>query len=78
MWRKSSYSGANDNGNCVEVAWRKSSHSGSSDNSACVEVAFGGQVGVRDSKNPESVLSFPVESFRAFVSVVRTTGTARR
>jgi hypothetical protein len=61
------------------AAWRKSSRSGQDgSNGNCVEVAFAGQVGVRDSKNPEPVLTFPVGSFRAFLSVVRTTGTARR
>ena len=42
-----------------------------------VEVAFAEQVGIRDSKNPDPSLTFPVESFRSFLSVVRTTGTVR-
>ena len=51
--------------------WRKSSHSGGTDNSECVEVAFTAQVAVRDSKNPEAVLSFSGDSFRAFVGLAR-------
>ena len=39
-WRKSSYSGADGNSNCVEVAWRKSTFSGSAGNGSCVEVAW--------------------------------------
>ncbi|GAB3652598.1 DUF397 domain-containing protein [Actinocorallia lasiicapitis] len=58
-WRKSSYSGTEDDPVCVEVArfmpkWRKSSHSGTADDQVCVELSaapFG--VAVRDSKNPE-------------------------
>ncbi|MEO6089352.1 MAG: DUF397 domain-containing protein [Umezawaea sp.] len=52
MWRKSTYSGANDNGNCVEVA-------------------FTARVAVRDSKNPQAVLSFSSGSFRVFVGLAR-------
>jgi hypothetical protein len=40
VWRKSSYSGASGNGDCVEVAWRKSSYSGGSGNGNCVEVGW--------------------------------------
>jgi hypothetical protein len=53
------------------VNWRKSSHSGSTDNSECVEVAFTAEVAVRDSKNPEPVLTFPADRFREFLSHVR-------
>lgn len=49
-WRKSSYSQANGNSACVEVAWRRSSYSEASGNSDCVELACAGLV--RDSKNP--------------------------
>lgn len=51
--------------------WRKSSHSGGTDNSECVEVAFTEQVSVRDSKNPEPVLTFPADRFRVFLSGIR-------
>lgn len=73
MWRKSSYSGTDQGGACVEVAlaWRKSTYSGSGDNGSCVEVAFTDQVGVRDSKNPEPTLTFPADRFREFLSHVR-------
>jgi Domain of unknown function (DUF397) len=50
-WRKSSFSGANDE-NCVEVAWVKSSFSRSDAN--CVEIAeLPDALGIRDSKNPD-------------------------
>ncbi|MFC4911938.1 DUF397 domain-containing protein [Actinomadura gamaensis] len=36
------------------IQWRKSSHSGGSSDEACVEVArLGGEVGVRDSRDPD-------------------------
>lgn len=59
-WRKSSYSGNNDVGNCVEVAsltasfgiGRKSSYSGNDDVGSCVEVATSAtSFSVRDSKD---------------------------
>ncbi|MFI6312173.1 DUF397 domain-containing protein [Nocardia fusca] len=56
--------------------WFKSSHSGTGDD--CVEVAWleGGQVGVRDSKNPTgpALIFTPGEwdVFRAAVQVDRT------
>jgi hypothetical protein len=51
-WRRSSYSGATDGSNCVEVAWHKSSYSGTG-NGDCVEVALIGHAAlVRDSKAP--------------------------
>lgn len=55
MWRKSTYSGANDNGNCVEVA-------------------FTARVSVRDSKNPEPILTFPADRFRVFLSCLSPRG----
>lgn len=66
-WRKSSYSGTNGDGACVEVCWRKSSYSGGSGNGACVEVAFGSErVGVRDSKNATGpTLAFTATAWRA-------------
>ena len=51
--------------------WRKSSYSGTDQGGACVEVAFAKQVGIRDSKNPDPSLTFPVESFRALVGLAR-------
>jgi hypothetical protein len=58
-WRKSSFSGGTDHGNCVEIAWRKSSFSGA--NTDCVEMAFAVEsVAIRDSKNPDGPrLEFP-------------------
>lgn len=53
--------------------WRKSSHSGGSNQ--CVQVADnvpGGQVWVRDSKNPDGdVLHFTSAEWKAFVAGVR-------
>lgn len=68
-WRKSSYSQATVNSNCVEVSWRKSSHSGAGVNSNCVEVAADTElVGVRDSKKvPGPTLNFPTATWRAFL-----------
>ena len=68
-WRKSSYSGVNEN--CVEVSlphWRRSSHSGVNNN--CVEVAnLPGTTALRDSKHPDAaVLTFPAAEWRAFVA----------
>jgi hypothetical protein len=68
-WRKSSYSGGNDNAACVEVAvWRKSSHSGGNVNDNCVEVAkMPPAFAVRDSKNPAAgILTFPTTTWRQF------------
>jgi uncharacterized protein DUF397 len=67
-WQKSSHS--TDNANCVEVAhagWQKSSHS--TDQANCVEIAHTGPaVAVRDSKNaPGPTLTFPAESWSAFL-----------
>lgn len=69
IWRRSRYSGANEN--CVEVSlphWRRSSYSGQHDN--CFKVAsLPGSTAVRDSKHPDAaVLTFPVAEWRAFVA----------
>jgi len=52
--------------------WKKSSYSGDQGN--CVEVAPVREgAAVRDSKNPTgSVLRFPADSWRAFVSAVKS------
>ncbi|GAA1440371.1 DUF397 domain-containing protein [Nocardiopsis tropica] len=70
MWRKSSYSGVNNN--CVEVAhipadFRKSSYSGQSQN--CVEIAdLPSGAAVRDSKNPaKGHFPFPAAEWTAFL-----------
>jgi hypothetical protein len=77
-WRKSSYSGNGNNGDCVEVAfigaeWRKSSRSGNGGNGNCVEVAFAGlAVAVRDSKNPTAgALTLPQSAWTAFLTTGR-------
>lgn len=76
-WRKSSYSGGNNNDNCVEIAfaqavWRKSSRSGGGNNDACVEVAFAGPaVAVRDSKSPTAgTLAFPAPGWSALLAAL--------
>ncbi|ACU34863.1 DUF397 domain-containing protein [Actinosynnema pretiosum subsp. pretiosum] len=50
--------------------WFKSSYSGGANNE-CVEVRFGAvsgeHIGVRDSKSPESRLSFSSAAFSAFL-----------
>jgi hypothetical protein len=68
------------NDNCVEVAfvrraragqWRKSSRSGTHDDN-CVEVAHAGTVvAVRDSKQPDPVLTFPSAAWQAFLRTRR-------
>ncbi|MGK8487636.1 DUF397 domain-containing protein [Nocardia asiatica] len=55
------------------VVWFKSSHSGTQ--ADCVEVAFlnGGQVGVRDSKNPTgSALVFAPSEWDAFTAAIQS------
>ncbi|MDA2811708.1 DUF397 domain-containing protein [Nocardiopsis sp. RSe5-2] len=71
-WRKSSFSGANEN--CVEVsmaAWRKSSYSGGREN--CVELAdLPGAAVVRDSKSPgAAVLAFAPAEWSVFLAGLR-------
>ncbi|AXK33446.1 DUF397 domain-containing protein [Streptomyces armeniacus] len=80
-WRKSSYSGP-DNDSCVEViigdasvltGWRKSSYS-SPDNDSCVEVIDGYASGipVRDSKDPHGpALVVEPAAWSSFVSAVK-------
>ncbi|WP_199444154.1 DUF397 domain-containing protein [Umezawaea beigongshangensis] len=48
-------------------AWRTSSYSGTGQEN-CVEVAFGGDVGVRDSKNPVADLAFSAEAWLGFLN----------
>jgi hypothetical protein len=76
VWRKSSYSG-DENQACVEVAfaWRKSSYSGG-ENTACVEVAFTAPaVAVRDSKDPGGpTLAVDASAWRGFLTAVTPTG----
>ncbi|MFG3495044.1 DUF397 domain-containing protein [Streptomyces sp. NPDC047928] len=74
LWRKSSYSGANE-GSCLEVsdAWRKSSYSGGSSGD-CLEVndACTGHVPVRDSKNPTGpAVVFGPSAWTSFVGAVK-------
>jgi len=58
----------------VGPQWRKSSYSGNGGGN-CVEVALnlpGGQIGVRDSKDPDGpVLVFTADEWQAFVSGAR-------
>ncbi|MEV5480478.1 MULTISPECIES: DUF397 domain-containing protein [Streptomyces] len=52
VWRKSSYSGS-DNNDCVEVAWQKSSYSDQGNGNECIEVATTPDtIRIRDSMNP--------------------------
>lgn len=69
-WVKSSLSFAN--GNCVEVAWVRSSLSDSGAGT-CVEAAdLGGDVGVRNSRDPGgAVLRFTPDEWHAFIGGVR-------
>jgi uncharacterized protein DUF397 len=77
VWRKSSYSG-DENQACVEVAfaWRKSSYSGG-ENTACVEVAFATPaVAVRDSKDPSGPhFAVDASAWRGFLGTVTTAVT---
>jgi hypothetical protein len=77
VWRKSSYSG-DENQACVEVAfaWRKSSYSGN-ENTACVEVAFTSPaVAVRDSKDPSGPhFAVDASAWLGFLSTVTTAVT---
>lgn len=69
VWRKSSFSEANGNSDCVEVGhWRKSSFSQGGENSDCVEVGFASDLtAMRDSKNPDGgMLTVPETAWRAF------------
>ncbi|MEU4682041.1 DUF397 domain-containing protein [Streptomyces xinghaiensis] len=73
IWKKSSFSGGG-NGNCVETAveWTKSSYSTSGDNE-CVEVAGSprGLVRLRESDQPETVLSVAPGIWSAFTRAVK-------
>jgi hypothetical protein len=52
-----------------EMSWRRSKRC---DTSACVEVAADDRVGLlRDSKDPGSVLTFGIESLRAFIAAAK-------
>lgn len=69
VWRKSRYSGVNEN--CVEVSltsWRKSSYSGGREN--CIEVSdLPDTSAVRDSLHPQdSVLPFSSAEWAVFVA----------
>ncbi|GAB4006603.1 hypothetical protein GCM10029992_57890 [Glycomyces albus] len=74
-WRKSSRSGSNDQGQCVEARflsgeWRKSSRSGSQ-GGQCVEArALDGTVQVRDTKLGEAspILDVSPDTWRGFVT----------
>lgn len=58
-WRKSSYSEATGNSDCIELGWRKSTFSQASGNSNCLEVAPTLDA-IRDSKNPTGpILTIP-------------------
>src|SRR5690606_24549503 len=77
-WRKSTYSGPNNGGGCVEVAplqaaWRKSSYSGGSGQGGGVEVApLAAAIGLRDSKNPTGpALVLDASGWSAFVIAAR-------
>lgn len=80
-WRKSSRSGSNTNGQCLEARqvsglsreWQKSSRSSGNDNSACVEARRADPVvQVRDSKLGEEspILDASPADWRGFLSAV--------
>ncbi|MFI7615324.1 DUF397 domain-containing protein [Nonomuraea terrae] len=54
--------------------WRKSSYSTEQSVGTCVEVAWmGGEVGVRDSKNPSGPhLTFTPDSWSAFLNAIKS------
>ncbi|MCG0288900.1 DUF397 domain-containing protein [Streptomyces sp. PSAA01] len=75
-WRKSSYSG--DSSNCINVAadWRKSTHSADAGN--CVNVAASDRaVFLRESDEPDVVLTVTPPALRAFIRAVRAGGFDR-
>ncbi|MBC6450428.1 DUF397 domain-containing protein [Actinokineospora xionganensis] len=80
VWRKSSRSGNNSNGNCVEVAWRKSSRSGNAANDNCVEVTITAPgIAMRDSKNPRGgQLALPTAGWHAFLTRTTSSTSAPR
>jgi len=65
QWFKSSFTDTNQ---CVEIQWTKSTFSGP--NGSCVEYRKdGGEIYVRDSKNPTGpVLAFTEAEWAAFVN----------
>ncbi|WP_083733986.1 DUF397 domain-containing protein [Actinomadura sp. CNU-125] len=62
-----------DNEELRVIRWRKSSHSGGGNDDACVELAnLEGNVGVRDSKDPEGPrLGFSRDDFGGLLARIR-------
>jgi hypothetical protein len=55
------------------AVWRKGTRSTAATNANCVEVAHvGPAVGVRDSKNPTTPLTFPAAHWTAFLRATRS------
>ncbi|MGW7061649.1 DUF397 domain-containing protein [Streptomyces sp. NPDC054904] len=54
------------------IEWQKSSFSGADDNQSCLEVApVGGAIKVRESDDPEVIVSTSVAKLRAFILGVK-------
>ncbi|MER7566216.1 DUF397 domain-containing protein [Streptomyces sp. NPDC097941] len=60
--------------------WRKSSYSGGGDGNACVEIStHPTYIAVRDSKTPtRATLTFPPNTFTAFLEVLKSPHSAAR
>ncbi|MBB4892064.1 hypothetical protein FHS39_001064 [Streptomyces olivoverticillatus] len=76
-WQKSSFSGPGGaNGECIEVTlaparWQKSSFSGGGNGGECLEVAAAPTLHLRESKNPQTILTPTPAALRALLAHAR-------